>query len=324
MTAAEPRILVTRRWPGPVEAALASLGATLSAGDLPLSHTALQAASASYDVICSTVTDRMDSRVVDGAGSCMRLICNYGAGVDHIDLDACRRRGVVVTNTPDVLTAATAEIALFLMMAVARRTSEGEAELRAGGWTGWRPTHMLGTPLSGKCLGLVGFGRIGRETARLARDAFGMRIVYHARTRAPQPIEDIVGATYCARLDELLEHADIVSLHCPGDAETDGLINRASIARMKAHAILINTSRGSVIDEEALADALTAGRIAGAGLDVFRDEPRICERLLACPRTVLLPHLGSATVETRIAMGTRALKNLEAWTNGDEPPDRVA
>ncbi len=317
------RILITRRWPPEVEAvATDRFGAVLNARDEPLDAEAMRAATARYDVICPTVSDRITAAMIDRPDRTLRLLCNYGAGLDHIDLDACRRLGVMVTNTPDVLTQATAELAILLMLMVARRAGEGERELRAGGWTGWRPTHMIGTQLAGKTLGLVGFGRIARATAHKAR-GLGMRIAYHARRRAEAADERALAAGFHPDLGTLLETADVVSLHVPGGSETERMIGAGQLARMRPGSVLINTARGSVVDEAALVEALHHGSIGGAGLDVYVGEPAVSPALLAAPNLVALPHLGSATREARVAMGMRALDNLAAWLEGREPGDRV-
>lgn len=258
------------------------------------------------------------------SGATVRLIANYGVGYDHIDLAAARRAGILVTNTPDVLTKATADLAILLMLMVSRRAGEGERELRSGRWTGWRPTHLTGRSLDGKLLGLVGFGRIAQATAVMARQAFGMQIAYHSRKRAAHAQDLPEDAVYHPLLDTLLADADVVSLHCPGGADTFHLIDERRLALMKPSAFLINTARGSVIDEAALARALTDGRIAGAGLDVYEQEPRVAAALLDLENAVLLPHLGSSTTETRVAMGMRVADNLDRFFDGADPFDRIA
>jgi lactate dehydrogenase-like 2-hydroxyacid dehydrogenase len=244
--------------------------------------------------------------------------------VDHVDLAAARAAGIIVTNTPDVLTDATAELAILLMLMAARRAGEGERQLRAGQWGGWAPTHMIGQSIVGKILGLVGFGRIAQTTAGRARAGFGMKIAYYSRSRAPAEIEAKLDARYVPSLEALAGEADILSLHTPGGAETRHLIDAALLARMKPSAILVNTARGTVVDEAALADALSTRRIAAAGLDVYEKEPQVHPALLTLENAVLLPHLGSATIETRVAMGMRAAANLEAYFDSKEPRDRVA
>lgn len=319
-----PSLFLTRRWPEPVEAYLRSrYDVVANDADQPLPADALHAAARQYEIMLVTVTDKLTASVFEQPGCKVRLICNYGVGFEHIAVKACRQRGIVVTNTPDVLTESTAELAILLMLMVARRAGEGEREVRANRWAGWRPTHLTGTQVTGKTLGLVGFGRIGRAVAAKASGGFGMKILYHSRHRADGSVEQELRATYCAELDALLEASDFVSLHCPGGVGTENLIDAKRLARMKASAFLINTARGGVIDDDALIGALREHRIAGAGLDVFRDEPKVREELKALDNAVLLPHLGSATAETRVAMGMRAVANLEAWLAGREPPDRV-
>ena len=319
-----PKILVTRRWPEPIERRLAAYGeVTLNAEDQPMGPEAIRDALARYDVVCPTVTDALPASVWPETAR-TRLLCNYGVGVNHIDLAACQARGVAVTNTPGVLTEATAEIALTLLLMIARRAGEGERELRAGAWTGWRPTHLRGTLLAGKTVGVVGFGRIGQSFARKARFGLGMKVLYHSRRRADAAVEAETGATHEPSLDRLVEVCDAISLHCPGGPETHHLIDAGRLSRMKPSAFLINTARGAVVDEPALIAALQARTIAGAGLDVYEHEPAVPQALTALDNVVLLPHLGSATLETREAMGLRALENLEAFLEGRPPPDRIA
>jgi lactate dehydrogenase-like 2-hydroxyacid dehydrogenase len=318
------RVLVTRRWPEPVERALAARFETvLNESDRPLGQDALARAMGEFDVLCPSVCDRIDAEVLAG-GERVRLIANYGVGVDHIDLAAAKARGVAVSNTPGVLTDATADIALTLLLMSARRAGEGERELRAGRWDGWRPIHMLGASLKGKTLGLVGFGRIGIATARRARHGFSMNIAYYARRETEASVAEELDATFYPDLSELLGVSDFVSLHVPGGAETEGMIDAEAIAAMKPGAHLINTARGSVVDHAALAEALRTGHLGGAGLDVYPAEPEVPEELLDLENVVLLPHLGSATVETRTAMGEKAMANVVAWSESRELPDRVA
>lgn len=315
-----PRILLTRRWPETVEARLAaSYDVTLNEADVPMDAAALATAMRKHDALCPTVTDKITRDVILAEGRRALVIGNYGAGIEHIDLDAAREGGVVVTNTPDVLTDATADIAMTLILMTTRRAGEGERELRAGEWTGWRPTHLLGRSLRGKVLGLVGYGRIARAVAERAK-AFGMEVMVHSRSRA----EDVPEAAYHASLESLLRVADIVSLHAPGGAATRHMIDAAALAAMKRDAVLVNTGRGTLIDEAALAEALKAGTIAAAGLDVYEREPAVEAALVGLPNVVLLPHLGSATLETREAMGMRVADNLDAFFAGREPLDRVA
>lgn len=320
-----PRILLTRRWPAEVERYLAArYEVTLNERDTPLDAVSLEAALRAHDAVCPTVSDRLTADILEaGAGHC-RILGNYGVGVSHIDLEACRRLGIIVTNTPDVLTESTADLAVLLMLMVARRAGEGERQVRAGAWPGWAPTRHLGADVTGKTLGVIGFGRIGQATARKAHHGLQMRILYHSRSRASPEAEAATGAVRCASLDELLGQADFVSLHCPGGDATRHLLDARRLALLKPSAFLINTARGEIIVEEALIAALREGRIAGAGLDVYEHEPRIPAGLLGLENVVLLPHLGSATVETRVAMGMRVAQNLDRFFAGAAPPDRVA
>ncbi len=314
-----PRILLTRRWPEAVERRLAErYDVTLNDADVPLDAAQLAQAMRDYDALCPTVTDRITREVIEAEGRRARIIGNYGAGFEHIDLDAARAAGIAVSNTPDVLTDATADIAMTLILMATRRAGEGERELRAGEWIGWRPTHLLGRSLKGKVLGLVGFGRIARATAERAR-AFGMEIAYHSRNRA----DDMPAQAYHADLASLLAVADVVSLHAPGGAATRHMIDGAALNAMKRDAVLVNTGRGTLVDEVALAAALQKGTIAGAGLDVYEREPSVLPALVDLPNVVLLPHLGSATLETREAMGMRVADNLDLFFTGGELIDRV-
>jgi lactate dehydrogenase-like 2-hydroxyacid dehydrogenase len=318
------RILVTRRWPEAVERALQDrFEVVLNASDTPLNSAELAQAMGEFDVLCPTVSDRINADMVN-AGSRVRLIANYGVGFDHIDIEAAKARGIAVTNTPGVLTDATADIALTLLLMIARRAGEGERELRAGRWTGWRPTHLVGSALKGKVLGLVGMGRIAVATARRAKHGFGMRIAYYGRRACDPAIATELEAEFFPDLHELLGASDFVSLHVPGGAETANLIDAEAIAAMKPGAHLINTARGGIVDHDALADALRTGRLAGAGLDVYPREPEVPAALLELESVVLLPHLGSADVETRVAMGMKALANVEAFAKGEPLPDRIA
>lgn len=317
----KPKILISRRWPHAVEARLsAGYDVTLNETDTPLTLDQLRAAMTEYDALCPTVSDKVPAEVLSAPGARVRIIANYGAGYEHINLDAAKSAGLVVTNTPDVLTDATAELALLLMLMAARRAGEGERELRAGEWSGWRPTHLLGQSLAGKTLGLVGYGRIARATADRAKAALGMKIAYHSRRRA----EDEDGAVYYDTLEGLAAASDVLSLHTPGGPQTHHMIGESLLKRMNPTAILINTARGSVVNEDDLARALTEGVIAGAGLDVYQGEPSVNPALLAAPNLVLLPHLGSATLETRTAMGMRVADNLDRFFEGEPLLDRVA
>jgi lactate dehydrogenase-like 2-hydroxyacid dehydrogenase len=318
-------LVATRRLPGPVETALERHFETrLNASDRPLSAAELQDALRSADALLPTVTDRLTADLLSAAPLRTRIIANYGVGFNHIDLAAAKARGIVVTNTPDVLTDDTADDAVMLMLMVARRAGEGERLVRSGAWTEWRPTHLLGTKVSGKTLGLVGMGRIGRAVAHRAHHGFGMRVIFYDPNPPPPEVVRELGAERQATLEALLREADFVSLHSPASAETHHLLNAERLALMKPTAFLINTARGDIVDEAALAVALAAHRIRGAALDVYEREPRVPPALLAMDNVVLLPHLGSATEETRIAMGLRALENLTAFFAGRAPRDRVA
>ncbi len=316
------RVLVTRRWPEAVERALAArFEVVLNEADQPLSQAQLASAMAEFDVLAPTVSDRIDADVIAGGDRC-KLIANYGVGFDHIDLAAAMAKGIAVSNTPGVLTDATADLALTLILMAARRAGEGERELRAGQWTGWRPTHLIGSALKDKVLGVVGFGRIGQATAERAKHGFGMNIAYYARGHKPEA--EALEAEFCPDLNSLLGKSDFVSLHVPGGGDTANLIDAEALGAMKPGSYLINTARGGVVDHDALADALRSGHLAGAGLDVYPHEPQVPEALLDLENVVLLPHLGSANAETREAMGMRALANIEAFAEGEPLPDPVA
>lgn len=318
------KVLVTRRWPERVEGQMAeNFDVTLNDTDTPMSQAELAAAMGEFDILCPTVSDTIDADVING-GERVKLIANYGVGFDHIDLAAAKAKGIAVTNTPGVLTDATADIALTLMLMAARRAGEGERELRSGKWSGWRPTHLIGSALKGKVLGCVGFGRIGIATARRAHHGFGMKIAYFGRRECDPAIAKELDAEFFSNLPELLANSDFVSLHVPGGSETANLINATSIAQMKQGAYLINTARGGVVDHSALADALKSGHLAGAGLDVYPAEPEVPASLKELENAVLLPHLGSANEETRTAMGLRALANANAFAQNAELPDQVA
>lgn len=321
---ARPTVVVTRRLPAPVEEELSrEFDARLNRDDRPLRADGLKEALGTGDALLCTVTDRLNADVLSAEPRRARMLANFGVGFNHIDLQAARDHGLVVSNTPDVLTEATADIAITLLLMVSRRTGEGERHVRSGAWTGWRPTHMLGSQVSGKVLGLIGMGRIARAVAKRAHHGFGMRIIFHD-PYPPSPAEAAaLGSEPRASLNDVLEEADFVSLHCPATPETRHLMNRERLARMRRSAYLINTARGDVVDETALVEALSDGTIAGAGLDVFENEPQVSPALLSMENVVLLPHLGSATTETRVAMGMRALENLRLFFSGAPLRDRV-
>lgn len=322
---ARPRIVITRKIPEACEAeARTHFDAVLNRDDLPLSVEQLQDALRTADGLLPTVTDKIDADLLGVADRRANIVANFGVGFNNIDVQAAKRLGVTVTNTPDVLTDDTADIAVTLLLMVARRAGEGDRHVRAGQWTGWRPTHMLGAKVSGKTLGLIGFGRIAKAVARRMHHGFGMRVIF-ADPFPPTPAEaTALGAEPRASVEEVLAEADFVSLHCPATPETRHLMNAARFGLMRPAAFLINSARGDVVDEAALVAALKTGTIAGAGLDVFEREPQVSPGLLTMQNVVLLPHLGSATMETRVAMGLRALENLRLFFAGQPVRDRVA
>jgi len=320
----KPRVLVTRRWPVAVEDALASgFDVTLNASDAPMTTGELGQALLEFDAICPCVTDKMPEDLFARSGIKTRVIGNYGVGFNHIAVEAAKARGITVTNTPDVLTDATADLAMTLILMLARRAGEGERQLRAGRWHGWYPTHLMGAQVTGKTLGIVGMGRIGQAMAEKAHFGFGMNILYHNRKPIPEADSRRIRAEYCTELTWLMSKSDFVAIHCPSSPLTRHMINERTLSYMRPDAYLINTSRGDVVDEKALIKFLQKGLIAGAGLDVFEQEPTVPEALLGFENVVLLPHLGSATTETRVAMGMRVLGNLNAFFNGEEPPDKL-
>lgn len=321
---AQPKVIVTRRLPDRVEAALRErFDVELSAHDEPTDAEVLQRALGQADGVLSTVTDKLTAEVLAAYPIRTRIIANLGVGYDHIDIGAAQAHEITVTNTPDVLTDCTADLAMALILMTLRRTGEGERELRSGRWTGWRPTHMMGTRVTGKVLGLVGMGRVARALAHRAHHGFDMRILCYDPS-PPSPVElAAVGAEPRATLEALLAESDVVSLHCPSTPSTRGMMNAARLAQMKPGAFLINTARGDVVVDDAVIAALRSGRLAGAGLDVFRGEPNLDRRYLDLENAVLLPHLGSATTETREAMGFRAMENLVAFFDGRPVRDRV-
>ncbi len=324
---------MTRRWPQAVEEELLALERAgvvrevrLNEANAPLSQVQLVEALLTTQILCPTVTDVLSAAVFQAAREQgeikTRLLANFGVGYNHIDLASAGACDISVTNTPGVLTDATAELALTLLLMTARRTGEGEREVRSGNWSGWHPTHMLSQQVTGRTLGIVGMGRIGLALARKAHHGLGMRILYCNRSRVAHAEELELEATYMP-LDALLERADFVSLNCPATPETHHLIDARRLAIMPRHAHLINTARGDVVDESALAQALVTGGIAGAGLDVYEGEPRVDSRLLALDNVVLLPHMGSGTTATREAMGRCALANIRAFIDGRVLPDLV-
>ena len=318
-----PKVFVTRKLPQPVEARLVALfDAALNPDDGPLTRAQLAAGLIDADVFVPTITDRIDAALIEAAGPRLKLIANFGAGVDHIDVAAANARGIVVTNTPGVLTDDTADMAMALIMASARRLIEGAELVQAGGFSGWTPTFMLGRRLKGKKLGIVGMGRIGQALARRAR-AFGLEINYHNRKPVGPRIEEELGATWWDSLDQMLAHMDIVSMNCPHTPATYHLLSARRLHLLQPHAIVVNTARGEVIDEAAMANMLAAGKLGGAGLDVYEHEPAINPKLLKLHNVVLLPHMGSATLEGRVEMGEKVLINIQTFVDGHRPPDRV-
>lgn len=321
---AKPSVLVTRRWPAAVEAQLAeTYDVSFNRGDVPLAASEMRDAIRRFDAVLPTVTDKLGADVFEVGKPQAKIIGNYGVGYSHICETSARDRGLIVTNTPDVLSECTADIAMTLMLMVARRAGEGEREVREGRWTGWRPTHLVGTKVSSKTLGIIGFGRIGQEMAKRAHHGFGMRILVQNRSPVAPEVLARCNATQVDTVEDLLPQCDFVSLHCPGGAANRHLINARRLDLMKEDAFLINTARGEVIDELALTQALTFDTIGGAALDVFEGEPRISPNLMQCDNLVMLPHLGSATREAREAMGFRVLDNLADFFSGRDPRDRV-
>jgi glyoxylate reductase len=324
MTKRKPLVIVTRKLPDVVETRMRELFNTrLSEDDHPMSQAELVAAVKEAEVLVPTVTDRIDKAVLNQAGEQLKLIANFGTGVDNIDVDTATVRGITVSNTPGVLTEDTADMTMALILAVARRIIEGAKVIGPDNtWQGWSPTWMLGRRITGKRLGIVGMGRIGQALARRAR-AFGLQIHYHNRKPVHPGIEEALEATYWESLDQMLARMDIVSVNCPHTPATFHLLSARRLKLMKPNAIIVNTARGEVIDENALARMLAAGELGGAGLDVFEHEPAVNPRLLKCPNAVLLPHMGSATIEGRIDMGEKVIINIKTFIDGHTPPDRV-
>jgi len=319
---ARPKVIVTRELTDGVMRRMADLfDATLNREDRGLTRAELEAAVANTDILVPTITDRIDADLLAKASPRLKMIANFGVGVDHIDLHAARERKILVTNTPGVLTEDTADMTMALILSVPRRLGEGEKLIRSGQWDGWKPNGMLGHRVNGKTLGIIGMGRIGRAVAKRAQ-GFGIRTIYHNRHRLPESIEAELGARF-VELDVLFTQSDIVSINCPHTAETHHLVDAHRLSQMRSDAYLVNTSRGEVLHENALIEALESGRIAGAGLDVYVNEPHVDPRFLNLANTVLLPHMGSATYEGRAAMGEKVIANIRAWVDGHRPPDQV-
>lgn len=318
------KVIVTRRWPEEVEEELKALfDVEFNEDDHPMSVTELQEALRCADAVLPTVSDKITAEVLSAEPLRAKILGNFGVGFNHIDLNAAKERGITVTNTPDVLTDCTADTAMTLLLMVARRAGEGERHVRSKSWTGWRPTHMLATKVSGKTLGLVGMGRIAKAVAKRAHFGFGMNIIFYDPYPPPKDVVAALEAQPCETLEDVFKDADVVSVHCPAGKETHYLINAERLALMKPTAFLINTSRGDVVDEKALVKALQDGTIAGAALDVYENEPQVSKELLAMENVVLFPHLGSASRETRVAMGMRALENVKTFFAGETPRDKV-
>ncbi len=323
MSSTRLKVVLTRRLPDAVETRMRELfDAELNLKDVPMDRAALEAAVQRADVLVPTITDEIDGSLIAGAGERLKMIANFGAGVDHIDIDAAVARQIIITNTPGVLTEDTADLAMSLILAVSRRIVEGAQVIADGRFEGWTPTWMCGRKLWGKRLGIVGMGRIGQALARRAK-ASGMQIHYHNRKAVSPRIEEELGATYWDDLDQMLSRMDVISLNCPATKETHHLLDARRLALLQPHALLINTARGELIDEAALSEAVARRSLAGVGLDVFENEPAIHPGLIGHPNVVLLPHLGSATLEARQDMGDRVIANIMTFQNGHRPPDRV-
>jgi len=317
------KVVLTRRLPDTVETRMRELfDAELNLTDRPFTNDELRAALSRADVLVPTITDRIDAETLAHAGENLKLIANFGAGMDHIDVAAAVGRGLIVTNTPGVLTEDTADMTMALILAVARRIVEGAELMQRGEFKGWAPTWMTGRRIWGKRLGIVGMGRIGQAVARRAK-AFGLSIHYHNRKPVGPRIEEELGATYWDDLDQMLARVDVVSVNCPHTPQTHRLLSAERLALLQRHAVLVNTARGEIVDEAALAELLRRRGIAGAGLDVFEQEPAVHPGLLGLPNVVLLPHMGSATLESRVDMGERVILNIKTLQDGHRPPDRV-
>ena len=323
MSGNRTKVVLTRRLPEPVETRLKELfDVTLRDHDTPMSRAELVDAVKTCDVLVPTITDKIDAGLLGRAGENLKLIANFGAGIDHIDVETARQRGILVSNTPDVVTEDTADMAMALLMAVVRKIPQGLQAMQSGEWTGWSPTAYLGGRLGGRRLGILGMGRIGQAVARRA-SAFGMQIHYHNRRRLRPEIEDTLGATYWESLDQMVARIDILSINCPHTPSTFHLMNARRLRLLKPSAVIVNTSRGEVIDENALTRMLRANELAGAGLDVYEHGTDINPRLRELENVVLLPHMGSATLEGRIEMGEKVIINIKTYADGHRPPDMV-
>jgi len=320
----KPKVFLTRKWPASIEAKLESrYDVTLNNDDRPLTAEEFKHALQNYDAVCPTVCDSFPADVLNVENKRCKILANFGVGYNHIDVDTAKAQNLIITNTPGVLTESTADIAMTLLLMSARRGAEGDRLVRAKQWQGWCPTHMMSSDVTGATLGLIGFGRIAQAMARKAHHGFGMKIIYFKPSPADQSVIDDLKATRCDSIEEVMQSADFVSLHCPGGESTLHLIDQQMLDLMKPTAHLINTARGDVVDTEALIQTLKAKTIMGAGLDVYEGEPNINKGLLGLDNVSLLPHLGSATVATRTSMGEKVLNNLEAHFKGQSIPDRV-
>ena len=323
MSGNRTKVVLTRRLPELVETRLKELfDVTLRNHDTPMSRAELVDAIKTCDVLVPTITDKIDAGLLGQAGANLKLIANFGAGIDHIDVETARQRGILVSNTPDVVTEDTADMAMALLMAVVRKIPQGLQAMQSGEWTGWSPTAYLGGRLGGRRLGILGMGRIGQAVARRA-SAFGMQIHYHNRRRLRPEIEDTLGATYWESLDQMAARMDILSINCPHTPSTFHLMNARRLRLLKPSAVIVNTSRGEVIDENALTRMLRASELAGAGLDVYEHGTDINPRLRELENVVLLPHMGSATLEGRVEMGEKVIINIKTFADGHRPPNMV-
>ncbi|MDJ0894544.1 MAG: D-glycerate dehydrogenase [Alphaproteobacteria bacterium] len=323
MTTHKPTVVVTRKLPDAIETRMMELfDVQLNLSDEPMTRAQIQEAMQSAEVLVPTVTDRIDAPLLAQAGDRLKLIASFGTGVDHIDLKTARQRGITVTNTPGVLTDDTADMTMALILAVPRRLTEGERVIRSGEWSGWSPTGLLGHRITGKRLGIIGMGRIGSAVARRGR-GFGLSIHYHNRRRVPEELEEELEATYWESLDQMLSRMDIISVNCPHTPATYHLLSARRLKLLRPTTYIVNTSRGEVIDEDALTRMLDAGEISGAGLDVFEHEPAVNPKLLQLDNVTLLPHMGSATIEGRLDMGEKVIINIKTFVDGHTPPDRV-
>jgi len=320
----KPKVFLTRKWPSSIEEKLTQrYEVTLNTDDRPLSADEFKHALQHYDAVCPTVCDSFPAEVLNVENKRCKILGNFGVGYNHIDIEAAKAQNLIITNTPGVLTESTADIAMTLLLMSARRGAEGDRLVRAQQWQGWCPTHMMSSDVTGATLGLIGFGRIAQAMARKAHHGFGMKIIYFKPSPADQSVIDNLNATRCDSIEDLMQSADFVSLHCPGGESTHHLINQSMLDLMKPSAHLINTARGDVVDTQALINSLKANKIAGAGLDVYEGEPNINKGLLDLNNISLLPHLGSATIATRTAMGEKVLNNLDAYFSGQPLPDKV-